>query len=436
MATQPTRAELLAFQVGFGDCFLLRFFYPGGDRRHVLIDFGSFPRQDWVDMRATALEIRSQCGGKLDAVVATHRHADHINGFSTEGADPDDSSGGIIRACKPTIVVQPWTEDPDARRGATKPTAALLGALPAGVDHALALKRGRGFVGALDDMRSVAAAVLEEGRGIRGAVGLELRFQGENGLSNRSAVENLMTMGERPARYVFHGADAGLARILPGVSVRVLGPPTIEQTDSILTQRQKDPDEFWQLQALSVALAARRRNQSSADATTEAPVPAYARWLISRIDRMRARELLQIVRTMDKALNNTSVILLFEIGGHKLLFPGDAQIENWQYALAQPGVLTDLADVELYKVGHHGSLNATPRTLWNSFSRKDESPRRPGRLRTVVSTLEDIHGHADRRTEVPRRTLIRELRRLTRFHTTQSVARTPGAFATVKIPLG
>jgi hypothetical protein len=32
-------------------------------------------------------------------------------------------------------------------------------------------------------------------------------------------------------------------------------------------------------------------------------------------------------------MNNTSVILFFEVGSKKLLFPGDAQIENWSYAL-------------------------------------------------------------------------------------------------------
>ena len=39
------------------------------------------------------------------------------------------------------------------------------------------------------------------------------------------------------------------------------------------------------------------------------------------------------MRTLDDQMNNTSLILLFEVFGKKLLFPGDAQIENWSYAL-------------------------------------------------------------------------------------------------------
>ena len=39
----PTHLNLFAYQVGFGDCFLLQFVYGDGDsdKRHVLIDFGT-----------------------------------------------------------------------------------------------------------------------------------------------------------------------------------------------------------------------------------------------------------------------------------------------------------------------------------------------------------------------------------------------------------
>ena len=37
----PVSATLFAYQVGFGDCFLLRFTYADDTRRHILIDFGT-----------------------------------------------------------------------------------------------------------------------------------------------------------------------------------------------------------------------------------------------------------------------------------------------------------------------------------------------------------------------------------------------------------
>ena len=136
--------------------------------------------------------------------------------------------------------------------------------------------------------------------------------------------------------------------------------------------------------------------------------------------------MLSIVRMLDKAMNNTSLILLFRVGGKSLLFPGDAQIENWAYALDQaekkPALKKKLESVDLYKVGHHGSLNATPKSLWALFAHK--GPRQQEhRLQTVVSTMAGKHGSARSGTEVPRSKLVDELKEHSDFFTTQSLKR-------------
>src|SRR4029077_6687165 len=116
----PREILVRAYQVGFGDCFLLSFRYELQENdAHILIDFGSTevpegaPKRSAM-LRQIALDIEKRCGGHLYAVVATHRHADHINGFST--TDDQTGSGDIIRGCQPDLVLQPWTEDPDATR--------------------------------------------------------------------------------------------------------------------------------------------------------------------------------------------------------------------------------------------------------------------------------------------------------------------------------
>jgi hypothetical protein len=72
---------------------------------------------------------------------------------------------------------------------------------------------------------------------------------------------------------------------------------------------------------------------------------------------------------MNNATNNASLVLAFELskGGKVLLFVGDAQAGNWrswsEAAFDDDGTKVDAVDLMrrtvLYKVGHHGSHNAT-----------------------------------------------------------------------------
>ena len=122
MAKAPKSVTIRTYHVGFGDCFLVSFEYGPKSEKHVLVDFGStgFPKGvPKTRMMDIAQDIKKRTGGKLHAVVATHRHRDHISGFAT--AKGGKGSGDVIRSLKPDIVVQPWTEDPDLATTATGP---------------------------------------------------------------------------------------------------------------------------------------------------------------------------------------------------------------------------------------------------------------------------------------------------------------------------
>jgi hypothetical protein len=91
------------------------------------------------------------------------------------------------------------------------------------------------------------------------------------------------------------------------------------------------------------------------------------------------------------------------------LFPGDAQIENWQFTLDrlahEPELKKKLAEIDLYKVGHHGSRNATPRSLHALWT--DRADRLPS-LTALMSTRPNVHGETEA-TAVPRATLVTAL---------------------------
>ncbi len=421
----PTHVTVLAYHVGFGDCFLVRFHYPDRNR-HVLIDFGTTckPVGTQADhMECIAGSISEECERKLDALVVTHRHADHISGFSVS-ADARNS-GCIIAGLEPDLVIQPWTEDPCAAATANGQAAASLGATTELNERSLRL--GRAFVGHLDAVNSFAQRIHElaerpEEMGLDAwSVQNEVRFLGEVNLKNSSAVQNLLQMGQaarRGTRYVYFGADSGFDEtVMPGVKVTVLGPPTLDQAEAIASQAQEH-SEFWMLvQHMADALAS---GSPISRCGSACDVPAYARWLKARLDRLSEREYLAFVRQLDSVLNNTSVILLFRAGAAKLLFPGDAQIENWSYALGQPGVKKLLAGVTVYKVGHHGSRNATPKSLWANFRYKSDSVTAARRLITILSTRSGRHGSVSDQTEVPRETLLYALRTQSQLIDTQA----------------
>lgn len=474
--SKPLRAVLRAYQVGFGDCMLLTFEYADDDKRHVLIDFGStgIP-SDMPDdlMLLVAQDIRKQTrkdekhAGKLHMLIASHRHKDHIGGFSREGKTNSlgETTGDIIRSLNPEIVIQPWTEDPDLEDThfrdfikqdlKTKPKAASKKPFALCQEEFQAAP-AKNFASTLLSMQIVAENVEAEAQRLIGKdvtsddysqlsstkrYQQELRFMGENNLPNESAVKNLREMGAKKiSEYVKFGDRISLSKILPGVKLHILGPPSLEQHHEILKQRSRDDSEFWMLhsmlrdfwglQAATGSLGS-KLNVSSNEVPSSGRLfpkakvfkkytPSHTRWFINQVKNVRANQMLGLVRILDKAMNNTSVIALFEINGHKLLFPGDAQIENWEYALKQPDKMELLKDAVLYKVGHHGSRNATPKTLWRNFENRSEKVDDETKLFTVCSTMPGKHGHTQE-TAVPRSTLVEELRKRSKYRSTEEI---------------
>ena len=383
----PNRIRVRMYTVGFGDCFLVTFGYPqavdGRSERHMLIDFGS---KDYAPggpkLKDVAGFIANDCGGKLDVVVVSHRHKDHLAGFAP------NLGGDTIQALRPDAVIRSWTEDP------ALPAKAPASADPFALDvrHVRSLDAGQSLIGAIGAL-PLPARPTDLRRSLRDLAD----YEGPN----QAAVDRLgeLSDGGR-GRYASFGTDLDLGEILPGVTIDVLGPPLPSEWDPIRRQRSDDP-EFWLRLAgfLPAAidavgppgLGASPAGDGGEDADLVGVGPA--RWVIDRVERGRLQSALRIVRWLDTALNNTSVILLIEAAGRRMLFPGDAQIENWSYVLGgrpdSPQWLDRLANVDLYKVSHHGSRNATPKL--SLYPRWRAAAEAGADILSVMSTLSGTH---------------------------------------------
>ena len=475
MATKkPTKLQIRAFNIGFGDCFLLSFHYGPKTQKHMLIDFGTTRKPDNADSDHElniAKKIKQLTKNKLDVVVATHRHKDHISGFATRNKPTAaEKSGDVIRECaKDAVVIMPWTEDPNAPTDATGPRKLAfvrqlnsMNAFAASVVNEIDMDTSQGLHADADvnDPTELASSSgpkqrmhREEADDSEGGnwfssttLRKRLRFIGEDAISNVSAVNNLVTMSKDNKRhYVSYGYKLDLTSALPGVKVKVLGPPSVDQWPEVKSQKAKNKDEYWHLQADFWSRLAMNTDTGPTEERAEAlfrdaprcepedrcahpkicpDIPRASEWFVRRLRGVRAKQLMQLVLSMDNAMNNTSVILLLEVGGKKLLFPGDAQWENWQYALQKAKDfktnLKELAEVDVYKVGHHGSLNATPKSLWKNFKKLNPKPKK-NRMVSLISTKKGVHAHSPQ-TAVPRSTLVRELKSNTDYHSTEPVS--------------
>ena len=411
--TIPTgKVKVTMYDVGFGDCFLLSFPYSDGKSRHVLIDCGSSTeRKD--RMKNVALQIAKDCDGHLHGLVVTHRHSDHLSAFGLKDV------GDILEKLQPEVVVQPWTEHPQADAQAkTAPSVFSDNALT----HLDSLYSAQQFAERLT--KNLGNTLV----GASPALQKRLAFITTLSIPNKPAIQRLERMGKgkgRLAAYVYAGTKSGLERVLPGIQISVLGPPTLAQSAKIKNPSDWDPSEFWKFQAGLVMSLAGNRLQTKGRSTlilggktasiTEAS--SNLKWVISRLDKAHTQNIQRFVRVLDGALNNTSVILLFELNNKAMLFPGDAQLENWQYALQDSQNKKLLQKSNLYKVGHHGSTNATPKSLWALFANR--SPQlKPDRLITLLSTKHGKHEN------VPRESLVTALKNESNLNSTEDFGKT------------
>ncbi len=355
------------YNVGFGDCFLIEFPRAGQPPFRVLVDCGAhtsgYPRDGWrpadVVDQIIADVTQENRGPVLDVVVATHRHQDHVSGFSAEAWDDVTVDQ----------VWMPWTEDPDDPEA--KAIRERQGRLALGLELAF---QQPGF----------------DSRWLNPDVRQSLRSLVANSLTNESAMRTLHRgFKGKQDRNFLSTANARTINVpgCDGLTAHVLGPS--RDRDVIRDMDPPTGQSYLRFSATSAAGGARTRGDiESIVGRTRGPFTRSFTMSASDYEAdgvgivldddvkaaasamMRDDDVAAAV-SLDKAVNGTSLMLMFEFGEAFLLFPGDAQWGTWEAAMNDPGSRDLLAKTTFYKVGHHGSHNATPIEFVEEVLRQD-----------------------------------------------------------------
>lgn len=344
------------FRVGFGDFFLLSVTTTRG-QSHILIDCGVHAK-DLGSIREAVTQMAQDCNNKLSLVIMTHRHADHISGFGT----CSDIFGNI----EVGRVWMPWFEDTSIDE-AKHFQASLV---------ALANHVGSGFRARLAAGPSeVTTQLLSMAENITGGM------SAAGGSANEKALRVLQSgFKNTPAHdYLKAGDHATLPPELidAGLTAQILGPPI----DTSLVEQMTNKTQ----QYLSGASEEDQDDDDKPLPFAEAFRASYGAYPSRAFEIYDADEIVRMVDSSqpdmlaaqavaaDKTLNNQSLVILFSVDGKNLLFAGDAQWGNWENflyggAYGTPGhttmtnaAKTILDKIDFYKVGHHGSANATPK---------------------------------------------------------------------------
>jgi glyoxylase-like metal-dependent hydrolase (beta-lactamase superfamily II) len=391
MTAPAAGVKVRMYRQGLGDCFLLAFAAGAGRPFYMLIDCGVLlgTEDAGEKMRRVAGSLHDATGGRIDVLVATHQHWDHLSGFDQAREVFDRIDFGEVWAG--------WTEDPaddlaNRLRARRRTHLRALGAVAQNLRNAGAAAKA----GTLDAVLGFFGDLAADGRPSR----------------IEAALGYVLGRG-KPPLYRTPGETVGL----PGTPARVhvLGPPRDEALLLRSNPSQRASEVYEKRLALSeetaffaAVLAAAGAPQSPeerelrdlsfpfdgiyrvdpdrakqdeffqnnyygepgkpADQPTDQPADQGMGWRQIEADWLAAADNLAL--QLDSDTNNTSLALGVELspGGKVLLFPGDAQVGNWlswhdlQWTEKGPVDAADLLRrTVLYKVGHHASHNATLR---------------------------------------------------------------------------
>jgi hypothetical protein len=367
------RAKVRMYRQGLGDCFLISLPRTNGSKRpfYVMIDCGVVlgtpdPGTIMNQVMDNIVEVTS---GEMDLLIATHEHWDHLSGFVQAKQSFDRLKVGQVWLA--------WTENPDDElsKKLKKEKGLALSALRMGLSQ----MQMAGDADAADELSGI------------------LEFFGvAKGPTTADALNNVRAKTAKP-RYCLP-TDPPVQPEGTNARFYVLGPPHDEKMLRKINPSASQKETYG-LALDSFPLFMDGAGTALGDADTDRPfdqqyeIPfAYAQsapeldffrrhyWQSGdaapdawrRIDSDWLGGASDLALQLDSLTNNTSLVIALELPGRGvLLFAADAQVGNWLSwqdrswtvdgkTVTGPDLLKNSI---FYKVGHHGSHNATLKAL-------------------------------------------------------------------------
>jgi hypothetical protein len=392
MSKNKLSVRIRMYRQGLGDCFLLTFTQEGKDDFNMMIDCGLLQgtangteiMQKVVEDIETTLSIEKTVDGAtkkwLDVVVLTHEHADHISGFSQARPVFDRLHFGEVWAG--------WMDDKHHPK--YKAVRERFHKQVTGLKAALSKMKSDEQQGLKETVQALVFDFFDDD-----VLGAKAGTAGRS-----SAWEYALTKSLGNPRFCSPG-DTFLLGEFDDVRIYILGPPLEYET---FTKVNPPPDETYRSEGSSFALAdsffaaVAGDDNELFDAELYQPFERYLR--IDADKEARQNDFFKthygfsskspdewrrinddwlttaggLALNLDSYTNNTCLAFAIELIRSKkvLLFPGDAQFANWiswqkltwkvpDSKGAQREIKTEdlLNQTIFYKVGHHGSHNAT-----------------------------------------------------------------------------
>jgi hypothetical protein len=424
------------YRVGFGDFFLVIVPTSKHGDQYILIDCGVFKGTsgtgDIGSIVGAVEDMFKTTGGHLALVIMTHRHADHIAGFS---------KAEIFKRFTAGMVWMPYWEQFNDKEKASShklqldSVVANLDSEDSNAAHNLmvdiqdlAAEMAIQFRSRDDDEGKEALAQLGNATGIEdfNAAATDKKKRGGNAAA-LDLLKNHLGEDGKKVRYYAAGDRPDLPPELKELKAKILGPPP------------EKAKAFLALMDLKKGVGQYLDSTTDGDDGASTIQPFSDEWLANldedydqkdskrRIDFDAVRDdvgksqpdmLVAAASKIENFLNNQSLVVLFEFDGKKLLFAGDAQGGNWEYWLYKteapvkdPTEAGDviaaskeiLQTIDFYKVGHHGSTNATPiQAVEAAIAR----PKTSKGFISMCSTEDGVYGNKKKETEVPRTRLM------------------------------